>query len=125
MKKNKSIPHCPCGSGKSINECCEPYLKGDQLAPTAEALMRSRFTAHAMGNAQYLLDSWHPSTRPESIDIDPAMQWIRLSILNSNTDQVEFVAIYRIQGRAHKLHENSHFIFEGGKWFYVDGEIKA
>lgn len=87
--------------------------------------MRSRYTAFALGNEQYLLDSWHASTRPESIDIDPAMQWIRLSILNSDTDRVEFVATYRIQGRAHKLHENSRFIFEHGKWFYVDGESKA
>jgi SEC-C motif-containing protein len=125
MKKNKSIPHCPCGSGKLINACCEPYIKEDQPAPTAEALMRSRYTAFALGNEQYLLDSWHASTRPESIDIDPAMQWIRLSILNSDTDRVEFVATYRIQGRAHKLHENSRFIFEHGKWFYVDGESKA
>ena len=87
--------------------------------------MRSRFTAYALGNEQYLLDSWHESTRPESIDIDPAMQWIRLSIIDSDdNDHVEFAATYRVQGRAHKLHENSRFIFEDGQWFYVDGVIK-
>ena len=86
--------------------------------------MRSRFTAYAMGYEQYLLDSWHGSTRPESIDIAPAMQWIRLSIVDSDNDHVEFVATYRIQGRAHKLHETSRFIFEDGKWFYIDGVIK-
>lgn len=85
--------------------------------------MRSRYTAYAQQNEQYLLDSWHASTRPESINIDPSVQWLRLSILNSDTDHVEFVATYRLQGRAHKLHENSRFVFEDGKWFYVDGII--
>ena len=91
------------------------------MAPTAEALIRSRYTAYALQNAQYLLDSWHASARPASIDRDPSVQWIRLSILNSHLDQVEFVATYRLNGRAHKLHENSRFVFEDGKWFYVDG----
>lgn len=93
--------------------------------PSAEVLMRSRYTAYALQNEQYLLDSWHASTRPESISIDPSVQWIRLSILNSDNDHVEFVATYRLQGRAHKLHENSRFVFEDGKWFYVDGIIKG
>ena len=85
--------------------------------------MRSRYTAYAIQNEQYLLDSWHASTRPESIGLDPAAKWIRLKILNSNTDHVEFIATYRLQGKAHKLHETSCFVFEGGKWFYLDGVI--
>ena len=83
--------------------------------------MRSRYTAYAMNNEQYLLDSWHASTRPESIDMDPTAQWIRLVIVKNNNNHVEFIATYRIQGKAHKLHENSRFVFEDGKWFYVDG----
>ena len=124
MKKGTVIPECPCGSGRLITECCHPYIDGVLPAPTAEALMRSRFTAYATGNAKYLLDSWHASTRPESIEIDPAMQWIRLSIVNSGIDHVEFVATYRVHGRAHKLQEKSRFVSEGGRWFYVDGVIK-
>jgi SEC-C motif-containing protein len=124
MKKNTAIAECPCGSGRLITDCCQPYIDGVLPAPTAEALMRSRYTAYATGKVKYLLDSWHASTRPQSVDIDPAMQWIRLSIVDSDIDHVEFVATYRIQGRAHKLHEKSRFVFEDGKWFYVGGEIK-
>ena len=87
--------------------------------------MRSRYTAYALQNEQYLLDSWHASTRPESIDLDPAAKWIRLNILNSNKDHVEFIATYRLQGKAYKLHEISSFVFEDGKWFYLDGVINS
>ena len=85
--------------------------------------MRSRYTAYALQNAQYLLDSWHGSTRPASIHFDPSVQWIRLKIVNSGSDRVEFLAIYRRQGKAHKLHENSRFVFQDGRWFYVDGVV--
>jgi len=125
MKKKKSVTPCPCGSGKDLDQCCRPYMDGSLSAPTAEALMRSRYTAYALQDSQYLLDSWHASTRPESIDLDPALQWIRLRILNSNGNHVEFVASYRLQGRAHSLHENSRFVFEDGNWFYVDGVLMA
>jgi len=121
VSKKKTETSCPCGSGKAFIDCCKPYIRGTQPVPSAEALMRSRYTAYAMNNEQYLLDSWHASTRPESIDMDPTAQWIRLVILKKNTDHVEFVATYRIQGKACKLYENSRFVFEGGKWFYVDG----
>jgi SEC-C motif-containing protein len=124
VKKKINVNSCPCGSAKALNECCLPYINGALPAPAAEALMRSRYTAYALQNEQYLLDSWHASTRPESIIIDPSAQWLRLSILNSNNDHVEFVATYRLQGRAHKLHEISQFVFEDGNWFYVDGVIK-
>jgi SEC-C motif-containing protein len=82
--------------------------------------MRSRYTAYYQNNREYLLKTWHPSTRPESLDIDPAIQWIRLKIISSNNDQVEFSATYKIQGKAHKLHENSRFVYENQKWFYLD-----
>lgn len=86
--------------------------------------MRSRYSAYALGEEQYLLNSWHPSTRPSRIDADPAVKWIRLKILRADTgsDQVEFVATFRLQGKAHKLRENSRFIHEGGKWYYLQAE---
>ena len=87
--------------------------------------MRSRYTAYAMQNEQYLLDSWHASTKPESTGLDPAAKWIRLNILNSNKDHVEFIATYRLQGKAYKLHEISSFVFEDGKWFYLEGVINS
>ena len=85
--------------------------------------MRSRYTAYVLKNEQYLLDSWHSSTRPESIDIHTSEKWIRLKIVDSDEEQVEFIATYRVQGKAHKMHEKSRFVFEAGKWFYIDGVI--
>lgn len=125
MSKKETVTSCPCGSGKAFFDCCQPYINGARPAPTAEALMRSRYTAYAIQNEQYLLDSWHASTRPESIGLDPAAKWIRLNVLNSNKNRVEFIATYRLQGKAHKLHEIGRFVFEGGKWFYMDGLINS
>ena len=125
MNKKKTETSCLCGSNKPLLSCCEPIINGASLALTAEALMRSRYTAHVIQNEQYLLDSWHSSTRPESIDVNTSEQWIRLKIINSEENNVEFIATYRLQGKAYKMHENSRFIFEDGKWFYADGEIKS
>ena len=125
MRNKKTDTSCYCGSGKRFIQCCEPIIRGDVIAPSAEALMRSRYTAHVIKNEQYLLDSWHSSTRPESIDVNTSEQWIRLKIINSEENNVEFIATYRLQGKAYKMHENSRFIFEDGKWFYADGEIKS
>jgi SEC-C motif-containing protein len=85
--------------------------------------MRSRYTAYAQNNEAYLLESWHPSTRPRSLDLASNMKWIRLKIVNSSESSVEFVATCRIDGKAHNLHEVSRFVFEAGRWYYVDGEI--
>jgi len=120
MNTKTSNPSCPCGSGKTLAQCCEPFIENTSTAPTAEALMRSRYTAYCLQNEAYLLETWHASTRPDSIELDASIQWIRLKILNSGTDRVEFVATYRIQGKAHKLHENSRFVYENQKWFYLD-----
>ena len=125
MSKKETVTSCPCGSGKAFFDCCQPCINGTRPAATAEALMRSRYTAYAMQIEQYLLDSWHASTRPESTGLDPAAKWIRLNILNSNKDHVEFIATYRLQGKAYKLHEISSFVFEDGKWFYLEGVINS
>ncbi len=122
MNKNKTGPSCPCGSGNALENCCQPYLNAGKVAPTAEALMRSRFTAYALRDARYLLDSWHGSTRPATLELEPDVQWIRLKILGSSRDCVEFIATYRVQGKAHKLHEDSRFLLEGDRWYYLDGE---
>lgn len=122
MKNKKTDAPCPCGSGKYIEQCCDPVINGTGNATSAEALMRSRYTAYTLNNEQYLLDSWHSSTRPESVDLDVSIQWLRLKIINCTDDHVKFIATYRVQGKAYKLHENSRFTSENGKWFYVDGE---
>ena len=126
MKKRTTHNQCPCGSDLSLEDCCQPFISRTASAPTAEALMRSRYTAYCLGNIEYLLSSWHPSTRPEKLDLeDDKTQWIRLKIIDSTNNSVEFIATYRLKGKAHKLHETSRFIFENSNWFYVDGDSHA
>jgi SEC-C motif-containing protein len=126
---NQSIL-CPCGNAnKEYTDCCAHYLNGHEDAATAEALMRSRYTAYTLENEDYLLATWHPSTRPDSLKLadGPHKKWLGLRVsrheqTGENHSVVEFVARYKVGGRAHRLHEISRFVREGGRWFYVDGE---
>lgn len=97
---------------------------------TAEALMRSRYTAFTAGDADWLLASWHPSTRPPSLDLSDNLVWRRLQIVQTvaggtgdDTGVVEFRAAHLVDGQHRVLHERSRFVREGGRWYYVDGEI--
>src|SRR4051794_6177829 len=83
--RHNGLMRCPCLSGDTFESCCAPILSGESAAPTAERLMRSRFTAFAMGDAAYLLKSWHPSTRPSELDLDPDVRWTRLDILETSS----------------------------------------
>jgi SEC-C motif-containing protein len=118
---------CPCLSGETYGGCCAPFHRAESLAPTAERLMRSRYSAYAVGEAAYLLATWHPRTRPETLELDPAMRWYRLDIegtarggLLDTTGTVEFRARYRLDGGAGEQHETSRFSREGRRWYYVD-----
>ncbi|MEU4402647.1 YchJ family protein [Micromonospora orduensis] len=120
---------CPCGSGQAYADCCAPVHTGAAQAPTAEALMRSRFSAFALGDAGYLLRSWHSSTRPALLDLDPAQRWTRLEIVDTergglldSAGTVTFHAHYREAGRAGTLTEHSRFVREDGRWVYLDGD---
>lgn len=123
--KSPTTDPCPCG-GQSYNRCCAPYHQGAP-APTAEALMRSRYSAYVLKLEPYLLATWHPDTRPASLDLaQDDTRWLGLAIKRHVADSatsaiVEFVARYKIDGRAHRLHEISRFVREDGQWFYVDG----
>ncbi|MFD0265708.1 YchJ family protein [Streptomyces sp. NPDC127106] len=117
---------CPCGLPASYAECCGRFHCGDRQAPTAELLMRSRFSAFAVGDTAYLMRSWHPDTRPGRLDLDPEQRWVRLEILGverggmfETEGSVEFRAHYREGGHAGSLHENSAFAREDGAWVYV------
>ncbi|WP_238946869.1 YchJ family protein [Seongchinamella unica] len=119
---------CPCGGG-AYGDCCQRYLQGEALAPTAEALMRSRYSAFALGMEDYLLASWHPRTRPSRVRLDPQQKWIGLSIKSTEAGReddvngvVEFVARFKIAGKGHRLHERSRFENIEGRWFYLDGD---
>ncbi len=119
---------CPCGSGLPLGECCGRLHDGPAAAATAEQLMRSRYSAFALGRPDYLLASWHPSTRPRSLDLDPAVRWTGLDVLATTGGSllaaegtVEFRAHY-VRGRAAGAqHEVSRFVREDGRWHYLDG----
>lgn len=117
---------CPCGLGGAYDDCCGRFHRGPVTAPTAELLMRSRFSAFALADEAYLLRTWHPSSRPPSLDLDPAQRWTRLEILGSTgggllhqEGTVEFRAHYVEHGHADVLHENSRFVRHDGQWVYV------
>lgn len=92
--------------------------------------MRSRYVAYGLRRRDYLLATWHASTRPAALDLDeePRPKWIGLQVkahrpLADDRAEVEFVARYRVGGRAHRLHETSRFVREGGRWYYIDGDL--
>ena len=122
--------NCACGSGSNYSECCQPLHDG-AAADTAEALMRSRFSAFVIGLDAYLLASWHPQTRPLELELDDGVVWRRLQIVDTvgggaddPTGIVEFRASFRgADGVAGLLHERSRFARVDGRWVYLDGEI--
>ncbi|MCB1936479.1 MAG: hypothetical protein KDF59_11110 [Nitrosomonas sp.] len=128
--KNKTQAQCPCGTGSTYPECCGRYLEQEEVPEHAEALMRSRYTAYTLNCEDYLLATWHSDTRPAALNLTdgPQHKWLGLIIKKheqSAPDQavVEFVARYKIGGKAHRLHEISRFVLEEERWFYVDGDI--
>lgn len=128
---------CPCGradaKGRPLAyaQCCGRYVGhwDDMPAPDAEALMRSRYTAYVLGEEPYVLATWHATTRPAQARFDAGTKWLGLEVRDHRVvgdadAEVEFVARYRVGGRAHRLHERSRFVREEGRWYYVDGELK-
>jgi SEC-C motif-containing protein len=122
---------CPCGAGLPFGACCGPLLSG-KPAPTAEALMRSRYTAHVLGDEAYLARSRCHDAAPaedgEHMGLDPDIRWLDLRILRSERGGpgerdgvVEFIARYKRHGRAGRLHEVSRFVRAGDGWCYLDG----
>ncbi|HEY5758740.1 MAG TPA: YchJ family metal-binding protein [Steroidobacter sp.] len=130
MKKREKETLCPCGSSLAYERCCGRWHAGEP-APDAKSLMRSRYSAFVMGNEPYLLNTWHATQRPQSIPFDPDQKWLGLKIVDArvtgvDTAEVEFVARFRIGGgSAARLHERSRFVREGGRWLYVDGDIRS
>lgn len=128
MAKSTAVP-CPCGSRRILKACCLPLIEGAP-APTAEALMRSRYTAYALRDPIYIRATWHPSTRPADIALSDTQRWTGLEIRATaaggpadDAGDVEFVAHFRERGRPGALHERSRFVREADRWFYVDGDL--
>jgi SEC-C motif domain protein len=134
---------CPCLSGNPYGECCGPLHAG-ATAPTAERLMRSRFSAFALGLPEYLLTTWHPRTRPATLELDASQRWTRLDIVATTAGgpfdtagTVSFVAYWRSTAgsgasgsesgasasSSGSMSEVSSFVRESGRWFYVDGVV--
>lgn len=125
----KPLEACPCGSNKAYTDCCGRYIDDAHVAPTPEALMRSRYTAYTLGIEDYLLNTWHADTRPSMIDTGGPIKWIGLEIVSApdvegDTGFVEFVARFKDNGRAGRLHERSRFRRENNQWYYVDGDVE-
>lgn len=126
---------CPCGSQKLFSECCQPLLSEEVLADTAEALMRSRYSAFATGNIDYLISTLHPSKRqPQDHELLQGAlhntNWLGLQVrhcekglADDDRGTVEFVATWSEAGQSGFLHERSRFLKEDGHWFYVDGDL--
>jgi SEC-C motif-containing protein len=116
---------CPCGLGDDYDSCCG-RLHAGAAATTAEQLMRSRYSAFAVGDAKYLLRTWHPAGRPRTLELDPGCQWTRLAVLETHdggmfdtTGTVSFRALYVLDGQRHVLTETSRFVREGKRWVYL------
>ena len=127
MPKSVIKIDCPCGSGALYQDCCEPYHLS-LSAPNAEKLMRSRYSAYVLGLEEYLLNTWHPNTRPQALNLkQDRTQWLGLEVkrFEPNDEQaiVEFIARYKINGKAGKMQETSRFKRIATRWFYVDGDF--
>lgn len=119
---------CPCGSGSPYAACCEPLHEGRRAAVTALELMRSRYAAYVVGDAGYVARTWHPRTRPKSVDVAGGPRWTGLAVLatadgreGDRVGEVEFEAAY--DGGV--LHERSRFVRRAGRWVYVDGDVSG
>lgn len=127
---------CPCGSGKPFQFCCEPIVQGQKSAPTAEALMRSRYTAFALGAIDYLIDTTAVEKRGDDdaeilADQVKYTNWTGLKILQTDqggrsdeTGMVEFEAAFETEDQSGTLYEKSNFRKDNGHWVYVDGEVE-
>ena len=122
------MPNCYCGNTLPFESCCEPYLKKQKKAPTAEALMRSRYSAFATGAADYLVATTHVSQRKfhkksEIVAWSKSNHWIKLEVLAATETTVTFKAYYLDSEFKAQIHnEYSTFVFENENWYYVDGE---
>ena len=131
LLSNTACPCRPVSAALPYAVCCGAFHAGPShlLAPTAEALMRSRYSAFVLDLTDYLLATWHPSTRPTSIEPNPVgLKWLGLEVrrhLMQDADHatVEFVARSKLGGRAQRLHETSRFVRVQGRWLYLDGGV--
>lgn len=127
--KKKPSTSCPCGSGGSFNACCAPLIRRQAEPETAEALMRSRYSAFVKSNAAYIVYSWLPATVPDNLGDLPREGWDPLEIVategggsHDETGTVEFRTGYIHADHSHPMHELGRFVRHEGRWVYEGGE---
>jgi SEC-C motif domain protein len=127
----RDATRCPCRKKSetvTYTDCCGRYHRG-AVAPTPEALMRSRYTAFALHDASYVLATWHASTRPAAMEFETGRDWYMLKVIATaavgDTGTVSFAARSRLGGRTWALEEVSRFVRENGCWYYVEGLTNA
>jgi len=125
-----NLIRCFCGSAISFQDCCQKYNDGIQKAPTALALMKSRYSAYATHNVDYLWNTTHVSQRKyyskeEILHWAKANQWQKLEIISATENTVEFKAYFLDENMLNQVHhEFSTFKQENGSWFYVNGKFE-
>jgi len=132
LAKINGLEACPCCSGNTYGECCQAFHQSQNFPDTAEKLMRSRFSAFSLQLEDYLIKTWHETTRPGVIEFTQGMKWVSLVINGRKKGRkkdregwVTFNAYYELNSTQNHLHEKSYFVKnEKGHWLYVDGEIK-
>lgn len=123
---------CPCGSKQLLMECCGALISGDKVADTPLKLMRSRYTAFVLANMAYIKKTMKGPAlkgfnKTESKKWAESVEWLGLEViktdyqLGNTTGHVEFIATFKENHQVKSIHEKSKFIFENGKWYYVDG----
>jgi SEC-C motif-containing protein len=119
---------CPCGSDHNYGDCCQPIHSGEQQPESVEALMRARYSAFVLADDDYLMDSWHPLTSPEYLDLSDNPDWVQLQVISSEQDneqgRVHFRAFYRDGRKLGCLEEHSEFRKVNGRWLYLRGDIQ-
>ena len=121
---------CPCGSGDSYAQCCEPLHDNRRQAVSAEQLMRSRYSAYALARLDHVFRTWHPRTRPAEVEPTPGLTWTGLTISRIEAGEpddtegvVEFQAHYETTAGPGLLHERSRFSRRANRWVYLDGDV--
>ena len=117
---------CPCGSQKNYTDCCERFISGEALPSTVEELMRSRYSAFATHQFDYIVDTMLPPAAnhfdlAEAKSTAGQIQWLKLEVIKTSINMVEFRAYYCNNNVAGVIHERSRFVRKKGKWFYIDG----
>jgi SEC-C motif-containing protein len=127
VRAMKMTEPCPCGLDKTYQDCCYAYHSGEATAQSPEALMRSRYSAFVGRLASYLEATWHSSSRPPLLDLSDSPNWLKLQVISSSVDQnkgqVHFRAFYKDGNDVAFMEEQSDFVQEDGKWYYLDGRV--